>query len=460
MLELLKDIFSQPAFLMGLMAFIGLVALKSPINKLLTGTLKPIMGYLMLGAGAGVIVAELTPLGKIIEAGFNIKGVVPNNEAIVSIAQKVLGVETMSILLTGFAFNLLIAKITKYKYVFLTGHHSFFMACLLSAVLQASGLKGWELIGFGGFFLGAWSAISPAIGHRLTKVVTEDDGIAMGHFGSIQYYVAGLLGKWFGKPQNSFADVQISEKWGFLRDTTVTTGIVMVLIFLFTSIAAGTEFMKTISEQNLVIYSILAGLKFAVGVAIVYAGVKLILGDLVPAFQGISKKIIPDSIPAVDCAVFFTYSQTAVVVGFISSFIGGLIGMGLLGMLSLPLIIPGMVPHFFCGATAGIYGDRLGGKVGCILGAFVGGLMLAFLPAFLLPALGNLGFEATTFSDIDFTVLGIALSNMYSAFGSVGIYVLTALFLVVLFVPSFIKSIKVVGDTKPYEELIAYKNNK
>ncbi|WP_439291172.1 PTS ascorbate transporter subunit IIC [Lonepinella koalarum] len=453
LLSFLKDIFSQPAFLMGLIAFIGLIALKVPKNKLLTGTLKPILGYLMLAAGAGVIVTQLAPLGQIIEAGFHIKGVVPNNEAITSIAQKVLGVETMSILLLGFAINLVVAKLTKFKYIFLTGHHSFFMACLMSAVLQASGITGWELIALGGFFLGAWSAISPAIGHRYTKVVTEDDGIAMGHFGSIQYYIAGFLGKRFGNPKDTFADVEISEKYGFLRDTTVTTGVVMVLIFLITSMVAGTEFMSTISEQNLVIFSILAGLQFAVGVAIVYAGVKLILGDLVPAFQGISEKIIPKAIPAVDCAVFFTYSPTAVIVGFVTSFIAGLIGMGLLGWMGLPLIIPGMVPHFFCGATAGIYGDKLGGKVGCILGAFVGGLLLAFLPAFVLPAIGSLGFESTTFSDVDFTLWGIGLSNAIKSFGSTGVYYVALAILVLLFIPSFIKSIDVVGNTKSYEQL-------
>ena len=112
-LTFLSEIFSQPAFLMGIIAFVGLVALRSPGNKLLTGTLKPILGYLMLSAGAGVIVANLNPLGGIIEAGFNIRGVIPNNEAIVSVAQKVLGVETMSILLLGFIFNLLIARCTK-----------------------------------------------------------------------------------------------------------------------------------------------------------------------------------------------------------------------------------------------------------------------------------------------------------------------------------------------------------
>lgn len=100
----------------------------------------------MLSAGAGVIVANLNPLGGIIEAGFNIRGVIPNNEAIVSVAQKMLGVETMSILLLGFIFNLIIARCTKYKYIFLTGHHSFFLACLFSAVLQAAEFRGWMLI--------------------------------------------------------------------------------------------------------------------------------------------------------------------------------------------------------------------------------------------------------------------------------------------------------------------------
>lgn len=147
----------------------------------------------MLSAGAGVIVANLNPLGGIIEAGFNIRGVIPNNEAIVSVAQKMLGVETMSILLLGFIFNLIIARCTKYKYIFLTGHHSFFLACLFSAVLQAAEFRGWMLILIGGFLLGSWSAISPAIGQRYTRQVTEDGGIAMGHFGSLGYYLSAWI---------------------------------------------------------------------------------------------------------------------------------------------------------------------------------------------------------------------------------------------------------------------------
>lgn len=72
-----NDILTNPAFLLGLMSLVGLIALKKPFNKLITGTLKPILGYIMLGAGADFIVKNLDPLGKMIEKGFGITGVVP-----------------------------------------------------------------------------------------------------------------------------------------------------------------------------------------------------------------------------------------------------------------------------------------------------------------------------------------------------------------------------------------------
>ncbi len=451
-LEFLRDVLQQPALLIGMVSFVGLLALRKPFYKIMTGTLKPILGYLMLGAGAGVIVSNLDPLGKMIEKGFHITGVVPNNEAIVSVAQKLLGVETMSILVVGLIVNLLIARFTKYKYVFLTGHHSFFMACLLSAVLGTSGMKGTELILCGGFILGAWSSISPAIGQKYTNKVTEGDGIAMGHFGSLAYYISAWVGSKVGRPEDSTEKIEIPEKWGFLRDTTVSTAITMMFFYLVTAIAAGPEYVATLSEgMSPFLFALMAGLKFAVGVTIVYSGVRMILGDLIPAFEGIATKVIPDAVPAVDCAVFFTYAPTAVVIGFVVSFIGGIIGMLLLGALGGVLIIPGLVPHFFCGATAGIYGNATGGRKGAVFGSLANGLLITFAPALLLPVLGSLGFQNTTFGDFDFGVLGIGIGLLAKALGQMGIFAIIALLLVVLLVPNFMTtSSKVINN--PDEE--------
>lgn len=440
-LEFLRDVLSEPALLIGMMSFVGLVALKSPAHKVLTGTLGPILGYIMLSAGAAFIVANLDPLGQMIEHGFNIQGVVPNNEAVVAAAQQILGVETMSILVLGLILNIVIARFTKYKYVFLTGHHSFFMACLLSAVLGATGLEGIQLIAIGGFLLGAWSAISPAIGQRYTLKVTDGDDVAMGHFGSLGYYLSAWVGSKVGKPENSTEDMKIPEKWSFLRNTTIATSITMVFFYLVSAIVAGPTFVSTLSgDTSPYLFAAMSGLNFAVGVAIVYAGVRMILADLIPAFQGISTKLIPNALPAVDCAVFFTYAQTAVIIGFVSSFIGGILGMLVLGFAGGVLIIPGLVPHFFCGATAGIYGNATGGRKGAIIGAFVNGLALTFLPAMLLPVLGELGFANTTFGDIDFTVLGILIGQAGNVLNMAGVYLILILVFLALIIPNFIKT--------------------
>ena len=84
--------------------------------------------------------------------------------------------------------------------------------------------------------------------------------------------------------------------------------------------------------------------------------------------------------------------------------------MALLYAMGLTVIIPGVVPHFFVGAAAGVFGNATGGRRGAILGSFANGLLLlTILPVFLLPVLGDLGFANTTFSDSDFGVVGILL---------------------------------------------------
>ncbi len=112
-----------------------------------------------------------------------------------------------------------------------------------------------------------------------------------------------------------------------------------------------------------------------------------------------------------------------------------------------------MVPHFFCGGTSGVFADKLGGKKGCIIASFIGGIFLAFLPAMLLPALGNLGFENSTFADFDFAVWGIVIGEAFTHFGQIAVYIICAVMSLVLLIPFAFKSIKVVGNTMSYEEL-------
>ncbi|MFN6887395.1 PTS transporter subunit IIC, partial [Proteus mirabilis] len=71
---------------------------------------------------------SLGDFSTIFQHAFGIQGVVPNNEAIVSIAQKSFGKEMALIMFFAMLINILIARLTPWKYIFLTGHHTLFMS--------------------------------------------------------------------------------------------------------------------------------------------------------------------------------------------------------------------------------------------------------------------------------------------------------------------------------------------
>ena len=104
---------------------------------------------------------------------------------------------------------------------------------------------------------------------------------------------------------------------------------------------------------------------FAAGVEILLFGVRMIIGEIVPSFKGISTKFIKNSQAALDCPIVFPYAPNAVLIGFICSLVAGFIGMavsiGVASVSKLPVIIPGVIPHFFLGATSGVFGNAKGG---------------------------------------------------------------------------------------------------
>lgn len=438
---LMNDVLSQPSVLVGLVALIGLLAQKKPVEQIITGTIKTIIGFLILSGGANIVVGSLSHFGTMFQKGFNITGVVPNNEAIVALAIQTIGSQTALIMACGMAVNILLARFTKFKYIWLTGHHTFYMACMLAAILLAAGFKGISLVVAGSILLGITMVIFPALAQPIMKQITGSEDVAFAHFGTIGYILSGYIGKYIGDKSKSTEDIKMPKGLTFLRDNTVAIGTTMMLVYIITALFAGKGYVeKELSGgMNYLVFSILQALTFSAGVYVILAGVRMILGEIIPAFRGIALKIVPNAKPALDCPVVYPYAPTAVLIGFLSSFLAGIVGMFILIAMKATVIIPGVVPHFFCGATAGVFGNAMGGRRGAVIGSFAHGLLITFLPVWLMPVLGNLGFANTTFSDADFTVTGIITGNVARFFGSTGIYILIIVLLLVLFIPSFSK---------------------
>lgn len=408
---LMFDVLSEPAVLVGLIALIGLIAQKKPVTECIKGTVKTIMGFVILGAGATLVINSLGDFAVIFQHAFGIKGVVPNNEAIVSIAQTSFGKEMAMIMFFAMLVNILIARLTPWKFIFLTGHHTLFMSMMVAVILSAGGMSGVPLIAVGSLVVGVAMVFFPAIAHPFMKQITGSDDVALGHFSTCSYVLSALIGAKFGNKAHSCEDVQVPKSLLFLRDTPVAISFTMGIIFLVTSAFAGPEFVSSVAKgKHWFMFSLMQSITFAAGVYVILQGVRMVIAEIVPAFKGISDKLVPNAKPALDCPIVFPYAPNAVLIGFLSSFAAGLVGMALLYAMGLTVIIPGVVPHFFVGAAAGVFGNATGGRRGAILGAFANGLLLlTILPVFLLPVLGDLGFANTTFSDSDFGVVGILL---------------------------------------------------
>ncbi|MEY9977491.1 PTS ascorbate transporter subunit IIC [Lysinibacillus sp. RC79] len=418
---IMNDILGTPAILVGLFAFVGLLIQKKSASTVLSGTLKTVMGFVILGAGATVLIGSLNHFSKMFDHAFNVQGVIPNNEAIVAAAQTSFGTATAMIMVFGMIMNILFARFTPLKYIFLTGHHTLFMACLIAASLSVGGMSGTPLIIVGSIILGLCMVVFPAILQPTVRQITGSDDFAVGHFGSIGYYVSAKIGKLFGNKAKSTEDIKVPKSLGFLRDTSVAVSLTMSLFFIIVALFAGPSYIESqlSGGSNFIVFAIIQAITFAAGVYIILAGVRMLIAEIIPAFKGIADKLVPNTKPALDCPTIFPFAPNAVIIGFLFSFVAGLVSMFILPLIGLKVIVPGLVPHFFTGAAAGVFGNATGGRRGAMVGAFANGLIISFIPAILLIFMGDIGYEGTTFGDSDFGIVGIVIINVLKLFGAV-----------------------------------------
>lgn len=356
------------------------------------------------------------------------QGVVPNNEAIVSLGLEKFASDTAYIMCIGMIANIVLARFSRLNYIFLTGHHTLYMACMLAVILNVGNLSGAVLWIGGGLVLGLIMVLSPAICQPTMSKITGTDELGFGHFGGVGYWFSAQIGKIFKGKSKSTEEFNFPKRVSFLRDTTVAIGLTMVVFFIIVTFVAVvvkdgmsdatiSAFFQGETQTHWLVWAITKGLNFAGGVYIILSGVRLIIGEIVPAFRGIAEKIVPNAKPALDCPVVFPYAPNAVLIGFLVSFVGGIAGLFILGainqaLIPVALILPGVIPHFFCGATAGVFANAEGGLKGCLVGSFLHGLLITFLPAICMPVMGSLNFANCTFSDADFSVAGIILGNI------------------------------------------------
>ncbi|MGV0167318.1 PTS ascorbate transporter subunit IIC [Furfurilactobacillus sp. WILCCON 0119] len=411
------SIIQTPSIIIALVTFLGLLFQRNKPAKIVTGTVISFMGFTMIKMGGAILGQVLTDFSTIFSHAFHIQGVVPSNEAMMALTINKIGGTAAIMLVAALVINILMARWTRFKNIYLSLQMIVFMCFAVTSVLQGLHYSKTATIIIGAIFIGAYMTFIPfALRHYSKKAIGNDD-YTIAHSGSIAYIAGAWLGEKFGNKENDAETVELNQSILFLKDSNVATLLTMLILFLVAGLFAGMPYVESVAKgQEFWVYILTQSATFAAGLYVVKAGVKLFINEIVPAFKGFADVFAPGSIAGVDPMVLFDKSPNSALIGFIVTFLVGVACIFIFPFVGLPVIVPGLMACFITGGAAAILGNATGGLRGAIIASAVDGLFLALLPALTLPLFASLGVHGTTFADPDFTSISILIWGIFKWF--------------------------------------------
>lgn len=416
---IINEIFGQGAIFLALIAMVGLILQKKSFSEIVRGTLMTAIGFFVLTQGTGIITGKsidglATAFAKIMPAAAGAK----------DIDMSVYGTQIGIVMIIAFAANLIFARLTKWKSVFLTGHMLYWFPYVFIAAGVDAGLKGFMLVLMAAVFTSVYMIVSPNLMRPLVREVTGDDSFTIGHPTTVLSLISGYLGKVVGDKKHSTEAIKFPKGVGFLREVSITGSIVICLTYIVMGFILRANGLVPAEvwgyaggSTGVFTFIFTKSIYFGVGVTVMLLGVRMLISEIVPAFKGIADKVVPGAIPALDCPVIFNYAPNALIIGFVVAMITSVITIILTAGMFPTVIIPLTFTCFFEIGCASIIGNATGGIRGCIIGAAVAGIIMVFLVG-----LGSYFFGKTinnwmlVYGGQDFSIWGIIEGSIAKLF--------------------------------------------
>lgn len=439
-LDVFVQFLSNPTILIALIVLIGLLMQKKPMADCLKGTTKTIVGFTLISSGAGIVQTAIGPLNTLMQGSLEMTGTLPVNESCFAVASAQFGTALSGIMLLALIINIVVAKFSKFKFVYLTGHEVMWVSTCCAIAMNGIGFPIWQTIVCGGLLTGTYMAVGPAMIYKSVCKCTGSKDLAIGHSGIVYYWLAAIIARLTGNKEKDAEEIQMNKNLNILRDLTISLSLAMTIVYIavciLAQIAAPELAAETLGGTNFIIFAITYGVQFAVSIYVIQAGVRMVVAELVPAFKGVADKFIPNAVPALDIPIIYPYQPNSVLIGFLSATVGAIaaffLQLAVVGTaMELPLILPTLFTSFFYGATSGCIGNKEGGLRGAIIASVVTGFAIAWFPALLIQ-FGGVFVEGTTFGGADATVVGMLITQLG---GTVGGMLFLALCIVIFALP-------------------------
>ncbi len=451
-------ILRQAPYMIGFITLIGYALMRKKWYDILGGTLKAIIGMLILNVGSGGLVSNFRPILAGLKDRFNLTACVIDpyygQNAVTAGVEETFGKgfsQVMTLLLIAFIVNILLVrfnKITKCRTLFTTGHVQVQQAAtaywLIMFALPALLKNDVLMLVVMSIILGAYWAVGSNLTVKPMQELTDGAGFAIAHqqmFGIRLGYILAdkLFGTNGGKRKKEIKKVGDLEMPGFFsifNENMVCTAILMTIFFGAIMTVIGRPYFiekGNIKEaDSFFMYVLNTCLNFAVYLAILQLGVRTFVTELTASFQGIADKLLPSSVPGVDCAVCYGFGDAnAVTFGFLAGLVGQLLAIVLLIVMKSPtLIICGFVPVFFDNATIGLVANEKGGLKACLIIPFFSGLIQVFGSAFIAGWVGMAKYGGYL-GMFDWATVWPIFTIIMKYLGYIGVLVVAALLLAI-----------------------------
>lgn len=432
--------------LLATIVFVGYMIIGRGVKDSFLGALKTAIGFLLLGIGSGALVSLARPVFEAIRKLGSSAEIIPldpyfslsqSQEFLAHISQNIKsGIDYSSL----FTFTLLIVFIVNIIFVatkrwtntnalMITRHIMLQQSAVVTSVfyvllfrqipivdgeLNAGSQAGLVLMS--GLFLGIYWASATTATLKPTNLVTQNAGFAVGHQQMLGILTSYKLGRFFGKKEDTAENRKLPSYLKIFEDNVFTQTLIVFVLFviLFIIIIQGSKTsvlnpnwigftqQSGLSSWNANLYSganfifnIIGGaLRIVASLLVIITGVRMFITELQQSFHGISEKIIPGAVVAVDVAATYGFSINSVTYGFVSGVIGQFIAVGIMiGISAIPgntysnIAIPLFITLFFNSGSLGIYANASGGwKAAAIVPGLIGFLeiiVVSFATKFL-----------------------------------------------------------------------------
>jgi PTS system ascorbate-specific IIC component len=396
-----NNILGRPEFFIGGLVFIGYLLMRKSFMESFGGFIKAAVGMMIWGIGAGGLVKTFLPILAGMNGRFHLHAAVIDPYFGLAAAQKAIEVAgaslgwTMVALMIGFFWNILLVlfrRVTKVRTIFLTGHIMIQQAttCTWIVFFAMPSLESMAGVVVVGLLVGTYWAVFSNLTVEVTQELTDGAGFAIGHQQMGQVWAASKLAPKLGNPNDSVENMKFPKWLEVFNDNVVATGTLMLIFFGAIMLILGEPYMRVIDKAGFPptiafpTYILSKSLSFAVYLFILISGVRMFVAELTESFRGLCDRILPGTMPAVDCAATYGFgSPNTVLFGFICGAVGQFIAIaGLLIFHSPIMIITGFVPVFFDNATVAVFANKFGGVRAAGICTFVTGVMQVLGGAF------------------------------------------------------------------------------